>query len=173
MKKVERAKALTQKRIRRRVEEFAKTTDSQEKVKIFEDVMRQRDELQEGQQKISTDRLLTAKVIVIDCRIIENFDQYVNWLGILMDKWAYHEEVTFWVGVTDEEWCEEYKDYLQDIIDRNCLEKVTIMPYSLMEYLTRGFFSILCAFAQENESVKAIEEVRKAKRSTVFLLSRS
>lgn len=172
MKKQERAKALTQKRINRRVEEFSKITDSEEKIEIFEKVMKQRDEIQESQQKISTDRLLTAKVIVIDCRMIESFDQYVNWLGILMDKWAYHEEVTFWVGVLDEEWCPEYRDYLQDIIDRNCLEKVTVMPYSLMEYLTRGFFSILCAFAQENESLKAIEEVRKAKRSTVFMLAK-
>lgn len=173
MLKQERAKALTQRRIERRTNEFAEVADTEEKVEIFKKVMNQRDEIQSTQQRISTDRLLTAKVIVLDSKIIENFDQYVNWLGILMDKYAYHEEVTFWVGILDEDWNDEYRDYIQDIVDRNCLEKVTVMPYSLMEYLTRGFFSILCAFAQDNNATKAIEEVRKAKRSTVFLLARN
>lgn len=173
MLKKERAKVLTQKRIERRTNEFAEVADDEEKVEIFREVMGQRDEIQAQQQRVSTDRLLTAKVIVIDSKIIENFDRYVGWLGILLDKWAYHEEVTFWVGILDKDWNSEYRDYIQNIIDRNCLEKVTIMPYSLMEYLTRGFFSILCAFAQDNVSLSVIEEVKKAKRSTVFLLARN
>lgn len=168
----ERAKALTQKRIARRVQEFSEITDTEEKVEIFEQIMQQRDSIQEDQQKLSTDRLLTAKVIVLDCKVLENFDQYVNWLGILMDRWAYHEEVTFWVGVLDKDWSPEYRDYLEDIIERNCLEKVSVVPYSLMPYLVRGFFSILCAIVQEKESLEKIEAIRQAKRSTVFMLAK-
>ena len=104
MLKQERAKALTQRRIERRTKEFSEITDSPEKVEIFKQVMQERSRIQESQQKISTDRLLTAKAIILDSKMIENFDQYVNWLGILMDKMAYHEEVTFWVGVFDEDW---------------------------------------------------------------------
>lgn len=172
MTPTERAKALTQKRIARRVKEFAEVADTNEKVEIFEEIMRQRDAIQESQQKISTDRLLTAKVIVLDAKMIENFDSYVNWLGILMDRWAYHEEVTFWVGVLDKDWSKEYKEYLEDIIDRNCLEKVNVVPYSLMPFLVRGFFSILCAFVQEKESLEPIEAIKQAKRSTVFMLAK-
>ena len=171
-KKTARAKMITQRRIERRINEFAQTTDSESKLELFRKVLAARDNIQDNQQKIDTDRLLAAKVIVIDSCVIENFDRYVAWLGILLDKWAYHDEITFWVGIPDDEWDTGYKEYIQDIVDRNCLEKITVMPYSLMEYLTKGFYSILCGIAQEGSAIEAIDKVREAKKSTLFLVAK-
>lgn len=171
-KRRKRARVITQKRIDRRVEEFSREVDSPEKVDLFSNILAQRENIQMFQQKIETDRLLSAKAIILDSKIIENFDKYVAWLGILLDKWAYHDEVIFWVGVLDEEYTPEYKAELEDIIERNCLEKVQVVPYSLMKHLTKGFYSILCAFAQDGEAERQIEEVREAKKSTLFLLAK-
>ena len=172
-KKTARAKMITQRRIEKRVEEFAQVTDSEEKLALFKSVLAARENIQDTQQKIDTDRLLAAKVIVIDSHIIEDFDKYVAWLGILLDKWSYHDEITFWVGIPDSEWDTGYKEYIQDIVDRNCLSKITVMPYSLMKYLTKGFYSILCGIAQEGAAIEAIESVREAKKSTLFLVAKA